>query len=139
MTKWIAGDQEVGEETRVEAFSIYHFSFVTIVGEGVKFRVQALACGVRKKLDCRSGKKLFVCRISQPEGLSDSSRWSQRSADHRKREERNATPWKGVRKAPEKSVKYGRFVISCEKLWHPSRARTNFTPRSVIRRIEYKL
>src|SRR6266851_3567398 len=34
----------------------------------------------------------------QPEGLSDSSRWSQRSADHRATIENNSTPGKGVRK-----------------------------------------
>jgi hypothetical protein len=35
---------------------------------------------------------------AQPEGLSDSSRWSQRSADHRTTIENDSTPGKGVRK-----------------------------------------
>jgi len=43
----------------------------------------------------------------QPDGLSDSSRWSQRSADHRITIENNFTPGKGVRKnggAPSEGV-----------------------------------
>jgi hypothetical protein len=45
----------------------------------------------------------------QPEGLSDSSRWSQRSVDHRTTIENNSTPETGVRKT-----------------WHPSGVRTTW-------------
>src|SRR5438046_7972739 len=44
----------------------------------------------------------------QPEGLSDSSRWSERSVDHRTTIENKSTPGTGVRK----------------KRWHPSGVRT---------------
>jgi len=50
---------------------------------------------------------------SQPEGLSDSSRWSERSADHRPTNKDDFHPEKGGRKR-----------------WHPSRVRANCSPRS---------
>src|SRR6266850_4735676 len=44
----------------------------------------------------RARRVLFM--MVQPGGLSDSSRWSQLSADHRIAIENNSTPGKGVRK-----------------------------------------
>jgi hypothetical protein len=50
--------------------------------------------------------------VGQPEGLSDSSRWSQRSADHRTTIENNSTPGTGVRKtvAPLRGTEQGTLL-----------------------------
>jgi hypothetical protein len=67
-----------------------------IVSEGTASRQQS-ARGVSYQIARSAG--------FQPEGLTDSSRWSERSEDHRKIREENKHPGRVPEKLPENAVR----------------------------------
>src|ERR1700730_12855607 len=68
--------------------------------QGGVWLVKAKVTSVRRETQAVTLKREFDISMSfehlQPEGLSDSSRWSQRSANHRKEAIRSAVPRRGA-------------------------------------------
>src|SRR5688500_12572161 len=60
--------------------------------KGESFRVSRVAI-ICKRLDKQGAPTSLNCKIRlQPEGLADSRRWSERSADHRRAASSSSTP-----------------------------------------------